>query len=295
MRGDRAPLSPPFDTLVIGPSVLDLTEQGHLVPARVVVPPRDAALKPGELAIAPELAYQRFGDGAPAVVFCRDVAHAIATVDAFRAAGTPCGHIDGRMSAARRAAVLTDLASGTIHVLASVDVVTEGFDFPPLAVAIMARRFGHVGRWIQAIGRVLRPAPGKTIARIIDLCGSAHEHGPPEAPREYSLDGVGIRTPTRLAFRTCTACYAMFPSADACPHCGVAVPVRARALPRAAGVDLVDLRPPPEAAPRREWIAGPMPARFPGRCIRCPAPIQRGDSILYATVAKTSWHRSCPA
>jgi DNA repair protein RadD len=292
MRGDRTPLSPPFDALVVGPSVQDLIDQGHLVRSHVVVPPR-GELKPGQLALEPELAYQRYGEGGLAVVFCRDVAHAVATRDAFVAAGIPAGHIDGRMSGAARRSVLDALAALEIRVLVSVDVVTEGFDFPPLAVAIMARKFGHVGRWIQAIGRVMRPAPGKTIARIIDLCGSAHDHGPPEAPREYSLDGDGIRTPTRLSFRTCVACYAMFTSADACPHCAASVPVRARALPRAAGISLVDLSPARPPAPRREWVTGPIPARFPGRCSRCAGAIRRGDPILYATLAKTTWHRSC--
>ncbi len=290
MRGDKTPLSPPFDAMVVGPSVRELTALGHLVPCRLLCPPRDARLPSNTLAMDPAEALQRYGTGAPAVVFCRDVKHSIAVAAAIPGAG----HIDGRMSARRRAAVLADLAAGAIRVLCSVDVVTEGFDFPPLADAVMARKFGHVGRWIQAIGRVLRPAPGKTRATVIDLCGSAHEHGPPDAPRTYSLDGEGIAAPTRLAFRTCRACYAMFETADACPHCGAAVPLADRAAPRIADVELVDLEP-KTPAPRREWVTGPLSARFPGRCVRCAREIRRGDEIMHATLAKTTWHRRCPS
>lgn len=292
MRGDRTPLSPPFDALVIGPSVAELTAIGNLVPALVVVPPRGADLPANTLALDPVLAYQRYGAGGLAVVFCRDIRHAVAVAADFRAADIPSAHVDGRMSAPRRRAVLAQLAAGEIRVMPSVDVVTEGFDFPPLSVAIMARKFGHPGRWIQAIGRVLRPSPGKTLARIIDLVGSAHQHGPPDAPREYSLDGDGIAPMTRLAFRTCRACHAMFVAADACAHCGAPVPAAERALPRIAGVELVELAP-RAPAPKREWVVV-MPAKRIGACAACGGAIARDEKILWATLAKQARHRQCP-
>lgn len=293
MRGDRTPLSPPFDALVVGPSVRELTELGVLVPAVVLVPPR-GALEPGQLALEPVTAYQRHAGGRMAVAFCRDIAHAIATAAAFTAAGIPADYVDGTMGRRRRAGALEALATGQICVLTSVDVVTEGFDVPALEVAIMARRFGHIGRWLQAVGRVIRSAPGKTSARIIDLCGSAHDHGPPDAPMSFTLDGDGIAPLARLAFRTCSSCYAMFQAAGRCPHCGSTVPIHERALPRSAGVDLAELPAPKPPAPPREWFVK-MPAKRPGICASCAGPIRQGDLILWATLAKRARHQICQA
>jgi hypothetical protein len=39
------------------------------------------------------------------------------------------------------------------------------------------------------VGRVLRPAPGKTGALLIDLPGVCRRHGLPTDERKYSLDG----------------------------------------------------------------------------------------------------------
>lgn len=293
MRADRTSLSPPFDTLVVGPSVAELTALKHLVPCRVWAPPAGAALTSSKLALDPVAAYLEHGAGELATVFCSSVAHARATAEAFAAAGIPSAHVDGRMSAPRRAAVLADLAAGRIRVMPSVDVVTEGFDLPALSVAIMARKFGHVGRWIQAIGRVLRPSPGKTLARVIDLVGSAHEHGPPDAPREYTLDGDGIAPMVRTAFRQCPACFAMLVAAEACPHCGAEIPTRSRALPGSSGVGVTELAPRPPAAPRREFPRI-MTSKFASACSSCGGAIARGEEIVWLTLARKAKHRHCP-
>lgn len=296
IRGDRATLSPPFDSLITGPTVAELTALGHLVPCRLIVPSPAAELKSGELAMDPVDAYLQHGAGGLATVFCSDVKHAIATAAAFTAAGIPAAHVDGRMSGRRRAAVLADLASGRIRCMPSCEVVCEGFDLPALSVAIIARKVGHVGRWIQMIGRVLRPSPGKTIARVIDLCGSAYEHGPPELPRTYSLDGDGIAPMVRMAFRTCGSCYAMFVAAAACPHCGTAVPMSERAGPRVRGVGLVEYAPREVRAPAapKEFVVT-IASKYRGTCCACGQGYARGDRIHWATLARKARHLVCPA
>lgn len=295
MRSDRRPLDL-FTSLVVGPSVADLTELGHLVPCRLVVPPAMSDLKPGELALDPVDAYLRHGAGGLATVFCSSVANAIATASAFAVAGIPAAHIDGSMSARARTAVLARLTAGRIRVMPSVDVVTEGFDLPALSVAIIARKVGHVGRWIQMLGRVLRPSPSKTLARVIDLCGSAYEHGPPELPRAYSLDGDGIAPMVRMAFRTCSACCAMFVAADRCPHCRAAVPASERRGPRVRGVGLVEYAPREPRAPaqlKREFPVIRVETR-PEPCSACGITIPRGAEYVWLTLARKARHRVCP-
>jgi superfamily II DNA or RNA helicase len=281
-----------FTALVAGPSVAELVALEHLVPCRLWAPPTALATK--QLALDPVTAYLQHGHGELATVFCGSVSHATETAAAFAAAGVPAQHIDGRMSARRRAGVLAALAAGEIRVMPSVDVVTEGFDLPALSVAIIARRVGHVGRWIQMLGRVLRPAPGKTLARVIDLCGSAHEHGPPDLPREYSLDGSGITPLIRTAFRQCSGCGAMFVAAAACPHCGAVIPLAEQQGPRVTGVGVTLLTPSVSRAQPREYPKLTI-AKRSSPCSACGGIIQVGSEYVWLTLAKRARHRVCPA
>jgi superfamily II DNA or RNA helicase len=53
-------------------------------------------------------------------------------------------------------------------VIATGQLVGEGFDCPNLSTLFLATPIRFSGRVIQYLGRVLRPAPGKTIARVFD-------------------------------------------------------------------------------------------------------------------------------
>jgi superfamily II DNA or RNA helicase len=53
-------------------------------------------------------------------------------------------------------------------VIATGQLVGEGFDCPNLSTLFLATPIRFSGRVIQYLGRVLRPAPGKTMARVFD-------------------------------------------------------------------------------------------------------------------------------
>ena len=53
-------------------------------------------------------------------------------------------------------------------VIATGQLVGEGFDCPNLTTLFLATPVSFSGRVLQYIGRVLRPAPGKSHARIFD-------------------------------------------------------------------------------------------------------------------------------
>jgi DNA repair protein RadD len=59
-------------------------------------------------------------------------------------------------------------------------VLTEGWDMPEVGCCILARPTKQMGLYRQIVGRVLRPAPGKTDAIILDHSGAVFQHGLPE-------------------------------------------------------------------------------------------------------------------
>lgn len=84
--------------------------------------------------------------------------------------------LTGDLSAGERRAVLDQLNAGRIDVLvATGQLIGEGFDCPNLAILFLATPVRFSGRLLQYLGRVLRPAPGKHRARVYDYVDSRVE------------------------------------------------------------------------------------------------------------------------
>jgi superfamily II DNA or RNA helicase len=227
-RGDGQPLGDTFERLVCGPSVAELTAQGHLV-STVVLSPQ--ATVEGALAQDPVDALEAHAHGQPAMVFCRDAEHArdVAARLAARAL-----LILGDTPREQRRRARERLASSEPLVLVGCGVFVEGWDSPEVSAVVLARTFGVCGPYLQACGRALRPAPGKSHATIIDLVGGAIVHGFPADDRVWSLDGPVRRSAAGLVpLSRCKACLAIFHAGPAtCPRCGAST--RGACLPRRA-------------------------------------------------------------
>lgn len=183
IRLDGRGLGDAFDTLIEGPDAAWLTEQGFLVPARIFAPPgidldgikRFDTRKGHDEAEARLCQGQAMGDAVShyrrtiaehhngtAIAFCVSVAHADAVAEAFRSQGIPAAMLDGTMDRGERRRLINDFGAGTIKVLTSCDIVSEGTDIPSVTGAILLRPTDSLGLHLQQVGRVLRPCPGKT-------------------------------------------------------------------------------------------------------------------------------------
>jgi superfamily II DNA or RNA helicase len=254
-RLDGCGLRGTFDTMVLGPSVADLIFTGYLSPARIYAPPVVADLKGirsrgGDYANDQAAAamdrptvtgdaishYQRLAAGQQAIAFCCNVNHAVSVCDAFKTAGIGAELLLGNTP--DRDQVVADFAAHRIRVLVTVDVVSEGFDVPAASCAILLRPTQSLGLYLQQVGRVLRPAPGKAHAVILDHVGNVKRHGFPDDHRDWSLDDRMRRSKGTPApsVRTCPECFAAFKPAPICPVCGAGcVPIRSRVIREMAG------------------------------------------------------------
>src|SRR5439155_20818205 len=77
----------------------------------------------------------------------------------------PITHEIGRKE---RACVLERFNTGDINVIVSAQVLDEGIDVPEAEIAIVVGGSASTRRYVQRIGRVLRPAPNKQ-ARVYEL------------------------------------------------------------------------------------------------------------------------------
>lgn len=191
MRSDGRGMAPAFDSLVVVSTIKELTALGFLVPCRVIAPAKP--LRRPNMTHAPVDAYLAHAEGMRTVVFADFVANAEKFVGEFNAKGVDAVIIHGGLSDHDRRDALRAHEKGAV--LVNCMVLTEGWDSPYTQCCILARGCGSVGTFLQIIGRVLRIAPGKTGALLIDLTGrSFYDHGAPDADRLYSLTGKGIRS-----------------------------------------------------------------------------------------------------
>jgi len=83
--------------------------------------------------------------------------------------GIDAALLTGDLSTAQRQEVLADILDGKVAVVvATGQLIGEGFDCGPLTTLFLATPIRFSGRVVQYLGRVLRPAPGKTKAKVYD-------------------------------------------------------------------------------------------------------------------------------
>ena len=141
------------------------------------------------------------------LAFCAGVEHATHVAEAIRARGFSAATIFGDTPKPERDRMIAAFKRGEIRALASMGVLTTGFNAPGVDLIAMLRPTKSTGLYVQMAGRGTRLAPGKDElpgARLrrqrraarADRCGEA------EAPRQRRGRRAGqglIRTaPTRL-------------------------------------------------------------------------------------------------
>lgn len=248
-RLDGRGLGESFDRMILGPTVRELIDAGHLSEYRLFAPPPvdlsgvhtvAGDYNRGELAAVvdrPSVTgdaikhYRQYVDGAPSVGFYISVQHAAHGAEQFRAAGYRAASVDGKMTPDERRKIIGDFSRGGIQHLASCDLISEGFDVPGIHAAIMLRPTQSLTLDLQQKGRALRPAPRKDRAIILDHAGNVGRHGLPDQERQWSLDSrpTSKRKKDPVGVRQCERCCASYPMTQfRCPECGWAPPARPR-------------------------------------------------------------------
>jgi superfamily II DNA or RNA helicase len=175
--------------------------------------------------------------GARALVFAWSLASSQAIADAFRFQGIAAQHVDGETPAAERADAMRLFRDGTLRVLCSVELFSEGLDVAACDAVFLLRPTASLGLYLQQCGRGLRPAAGKAAVRIFDHVNNWSRHGLPDDPRTWTLDGIEKAPGERLQpIKRCAACFAVASAArKVCPYCQAAYPVKERKVVQVAG------------------------------------------------------------
>ena len=125
---------------------------------------------------------QKIIDRKQALVFCITIKHAEAMAKAYNDAGIKSLAIHSQLNNEAKAEAMAAFKSGAIKVLTNADMLTTGFDHPPTDTIVLARATKSQNLYKQMVGRVLRLAPNKTEAVLLDCAGVISNLGLPTAP-----------------------------------------------------------------------------------------------------------------
>ncbi len=285
LRCDRQGLDGVFNHMVVGPSMRDLINQGHLSDYKIFCPPvsldftrirvsdntkefvqKDLVQETERSQIVGDVVshYLKFAAGKRGLTFAVDVTSATKIAEAYNAAGVPAAVVTAKTPDAVRVNLLDRLAQGTILQLVNVDLFGEGMDCPAIEVVSMARPTQSYGLYVQQFGRALRTLVGKEWAIIIDHVGNVIRHGLPDAPRDWTLSAPEKRKRNHdegaIRLTVCNGCFQPYRRVlSVCPYCGHRPTPDSRAAPEFVDGDLEELDPAVLARMRGEmdYIDGP--------------------------------------
>ena len=151
------------------------------------------------------------------LVFCSGVKHASHVAAEIRSRGVTCATIFGDTPTAERDSIIAAFKRGEIRALASMGVLTTGFNAPTVDLIAMLRPTKSAGLYVQMAGRGTRLAPGKDNCLVLDFAGNVARHGPIDAVKPQKPgDGEG-EAPVKI----CPQCNSILAAAlRQCPDCG---------------------------------------------------------------------------
>jgi len=250
-----ATLRDQFDTLVMGPSVTELIQEKFLCSPRIFAKPvmtaselknirtdsKTGDFATGELSAMmsrPKLVgdvvtnWLRIANGKRTLVFACDKGHGAELVQQFRQAGIPCEQLTDSDDENTREEAISRLESGATLVLVNCFLLSYGIDIPLVDCVVLARPTRSVVLYLQAVGRAMRPAPGKDHMILIDHGRVVDSLGLPTYDRDWSLDGGNVNQQAKLVSErqsseerpvTCGECGCMWERSHEgsnCPNCG---------------------------------------------------------------------------
>ena len=272
-----------FDTLVQGPEMRTLIDQGFLADYRIFAPPSDFRRENVEvsqttgdfkpLSLVNEIKkssimgdvvshYKRYAPGKLGVTFAPSVDVAKQICNDFIRAGVTAEVVHAGSNDAERIGALRRFKQRKTMQLVNCDLFGEGFDLPAIECVSMARATESYGLFVQQFGRGLRPMEGKTHGILIDHVGNVMRHGLPDTPRQWTLDrGEKRSSSKKTTVKTCPKCTAVFDRVfRECPYCGFYPEPTDRTAPEFVDGDLTELTPETLAKMRRDVQRIDMPA-----------------------------------
>jgi superfamily II DNA or RNA helicase len=231
-----------FDDLIIGVTMQELIDQGHLSDFRVYAPAHPdlsgvktvlgdyeikglgSAMNKNALVADIVSTWMERGEGRSTICFAVNRVHAKHIQTQFIDAGVSAEYMDAYTDLEDRSDIIRRFENGDVQVICNVGVLTTGFDSDVRCI-VLARPTKSEILYVQMIGRGLRTADGKDDCLILDHSDTTLRLG---FVTDIGTDKLHDGTANRQAVekkaplpKECPSCsFLKPPKSRKCPACG---------------------------------------------------------------------------
>lgn len=136
--------------------------------------------------------YLERAKGKKGIIYSISRRHSEHICSQFKQAGINIVRIDSETPKEERRLYVQRFKEGLIDIIVNVDIFSEGFDCPDIEFIQLARPTKSLVKYLQQVGRGLRPVEGKTNCIILDNVGAHIEFELPDSDREWESEFEGL-------------------------------------------------------------------------------------------------------
>jgi DNA repair protein RadD len=163
------------------------------------------------------------------LVFASGVTHANHVAEEIEKHGIKCEVVTGETPNDERDRTINKFKTGKLRCLVNVAVFTKGFDAPICDMIALLTSTKSTGKYVQIVGRGMRPYPDKENCLLLDFGGNVIEHGPIDEVDPVKKKNIFCVEPKKPPMKECPKCQCIiFARTVVCPGCGFEFPMGAR-------------------------------------------------------------------
>lgn len=136
--------------------------------------------------------YLKLAKGKKGIIYSISRKHSDHICTEFRNAGVNIVRIDSETPRDERRLYVQRFKNGLIDIIVNVDIFSEGFDCPDIEFIQLARPTKSLVKYLQQVGRGLRPTDGKAKCIILDNVGAHMEFALPDSDRDWDIEFEGM-------------------------------------------------------------------------------------------------------
>jgi len=129
--------------------------------------------------------YEQYVKGKKGIVYAINKEHARNICEAYQVIGVAAVYIDSDTEKRERAEIVEKFVKNEIQVMVNVDIFSEGFDCPDVEFIQLARPTWSLAKYLQQVGRGLRPCIDKQKTVILDNSRMFVKFGLPSEKRSW--------------------------------------------------------------------------------------------------------------
>lgn len=135
--------------------------------------------------------YLKLAKGKKGIIYSVSRKHSDHICEEYRSVGVNIVRIDSETPREERRLYVQRFKKGLIDIIVNVDIFSEGFDCPDIEFIQLARPTKSLVKYLQQVGRGLRPTEGKSKCIILDNVGAHLEFALPDSDRSWEDEFVG--------------------------------------------------------------------------------------------------------